>query len=77
LAEDHTVRHLRETSFFPKLFDRRAVGDWRRDRKGMLDHAKDSVRQILADGDREAFLTPDQSRELERIAEHAQRARAP
>ena len=71
LAEDHTLKYMRQTLFFPELFDRRMVGDWRQDRKGMLDHAKDKVRQILSSGDHEEYLSREQIDELDRIAQRA------
>ncbi len=72
LAEDHTLKYMRKTLFFPELSDRRMVGDWQQDRKGMLEHAKDKVRDILKRGDHQDFLSQEQVRELERIARRAQ-----
>ena len=72
LAEDHTLKYMRKTLFFPKLFDRRMVGEWQQDRKGMLDHAKDKVRDILKNGDHREYLSREQVRELDRIAQRAQ-----
>lgn len=72
LGEDHTLKYMRETLFFPELFDRRMVGGWRRDRKGMLDHAKERVRAILKNGDHREYLSREQVEELGRIARRAQ-----
>jgi trimethylamine---corrinoid protein Co-methyltransferase len=74
LAEEHTVKHMRETLYFPELFDRRMVGDWQRDHKGMLQHAKDKVMAILAAEEPREYLTQEQIRELEQIARHAEAA---
>ena len=71
LAEEHTLKYMRETLFFPELADRRMVADWQQDRKGMLDHAKDKVRKILEQGDHQEYLSPEQVRELDRIARKA------
>ena len=71
LAEEHTLKYMRETLFFPELADRRMVADWQQDRKGMLDHAKDKVRKILEQGDHQEYLSREQVRELDRIARKA------
>jgi trimethylamine:corrinoid methyltransferase-like protein len=63
---------MRETLFFPELSDRRMVGDWQQDRKGMLDLAKDKVRNILHNVDHREYLRREQVRELDRIAQRAQ-----
>jgi trimethylamine--corrinoid protein Co-methyltransferase len=68
LAEEHTLHYMRETLFFPELGDRRMVADWQQDRKGMLERARDKVRQVLKRGDHQEYLAPEQVRELERIA---------
>ena len=74
LAEEHTLKYMRETLFFPELSDRRMVGDWQQDRKGMLELAKDKVRNILHKGDHREYLSREQVRELDRIAQRAQEA---
>ena len=71
LAEEHTVNYMRETLFFPDLFDRRMVGAWQQDRRGMLDYAKDKVRRILKTGDAPEYLSREQVAELDRIARRA------
>ncbi|MEA3336143.1 MAG: trimethylamine methyltransferase family protein [Chloroflexota bacterium] len=71
LAEDHTLEYMRETLFFPELFDRRMLGSFQQDRKGMLDHAKDKVRGILKNGEHREYLDREQVRELDRIAQRA------
>jgi trimethylamine--corrinoid protein Co-methyltransferase len=73
LAEDHTLAYMRETLFFPELSDRRMVGDWKQDRKGMLEHAKDKVRDILMHGDHQEYLSQEQVRELDRIAQRSRK----
>jgi trimethylamine--corrinoid protein Co-methyltransferase len=72
LAEDHTLKYMRQTLFFPELSDRRMVGSWQQDRNGMLDHAKDKVRDILKNGDHQEYLSGEQVQELDRIAQRAQ-----
>jgi hypothetical protein len=62
---------MRETLFFPELGDRRMVADWQQDRKGLLERARAKVRQVLNRGDHPEYLTPEQVRELERIAQRA------
>ncbi len=71
LSEPHTRKYLRQTLYFPELTDRRMVGDWQQDGRGMLDHAKDKVRRILQAGERREYLSAEQVRELERIAAKA------
>jgi trimethylamine:corrinoid methyltransferase-like protein len=71
LGEEHTVRHMRETLYFPDLYDRRAAGQWIEDRQGMLDHAKAKVREILAEDRPPQFLGPEQVNELEHVATRA------
>ncbi|MCL4393657.1 MAG: trimethylamine methyltransferase family protein [Chloroflexi bacterium] len=71
LGEQHTVRHMRQTLFFPELSDRRATGQWVLDRKGMLDRAKAKVRRILREDKEPQFLKAEQTNELERIAARA------
>ena len=71
LGEEHTVRNMRETLYFPELSDRRAAGQWIEDRQGMLDHAKAKVREILSEDRSPQFLGPEQVSELERIAARA------
>jgi trimethylamine--corrinoid protein Co-methyltransferase len=72
LAEDHTLQYMRETLFFPRLFDRRMVNDWQQDRRGMLDYAKDRVREILKQPDHPEYLSREQALELDKIARRAQ-----
>ncbi len=49
LAEKHTMNHLREEQFLPKLIDRRSVDVWERDgRKTIEDRARAKVREALA-----------------------------
>ena len=74
LAEPHTMKYLRKTLFFPELADRRMVGDWQQDEKGMLENAKEKVRKILGAGEQQQFLSPEQVKELDRIAARAQEA---
>jgi trimethylamine--corrinoid protein Co-methyltransferase len=74
LAEEHTVRHMRETIFLPELLDRRMPGDWKQDRRGMLEHAKAKVRRILDQDDQKEHLSPEQVVEIERIAIRARQA---
>ena len=71
LGEQHTVKYMRETLYFPKLFDRGSAGDWQLDRQGMLARAKGRVCQILSKDKEPAYLKPEQVAELERIATRA------
>ncbi len=49
LAEKHTIQHLREEQFFPKLIDRRSADLWERDgSKSLEDRARAKVREALA-----------------------------
>ena len=72
LAEKHTIEYMRQTLFFPELADRRMVGEWQQDRKGMLDHARDKVRNILNEGDHREYQSREQVKELDEIARRAQ-----
>jgi trimethylamine:corrinoid methyltransferase-like protein len=72
LAEDHTLTYMRETLYSPDLFDRHMVSDWQEDRRGMLDHAKGKVRDILRNGDHREYLSREQIRELDWVAQRAQ-----
>jgi len=71
LAEPHTLKHMRETLFFPQLSDRRMLGAWQQDRKGMLERAKEKVTTILKVPPPE-YLQSEQVRELEGIYQKAQ-----
>jgi trimethylamine---corrinoid protein Co-methyltransferase len=49
LSSDHTVKHFRQESWFPKLFDRNAYDNWTASGgKTLLDKATDMARSILA-----------------------------
>jgi hypothetical protein len=48
------------------------VGEWQQDRKGMLDHARDKVRNILNNGDHREYQSREQVKELDEIARRAQ-----
>lgn len=72
LGEPHTVRYMRQELFFPELFDRRALGKWLKDRKDMLDYAKNKVRRILQDTPAPEYLTPEQIEEVEKITKKAE-----
>jgi trimethylamine--corrinoid protein Co-methyltransferase len=71
LAEDHTLEYMRETLFFPELADRRMVGDWQQDEKGMLENARDKVRRILGTNKHQEYLSQEQVKELDLIARRA------
>jgi len=71
LSEPHTVRHMRQELFFPQVFDRRAAEQWREDRQGMLEHAKEKVRETLDAAPEPAYLSPQQSAELGQIVQRA------
>jgi trimethylamine--corrinoid protein Co-methyltransferase len=74
LAEDHTLKYMRDTLFFPDLADRRMVGDWQQDRQGMLERAKNKVQRILSKEECQEYLRQEQVAELERIAQKAKGA---
>ena len=71
LGEPHTVRHMRETLFFPRLADRSSPGEWQLERQGMLARARARRAQDSGDDREPAYLSPEQSAELERIGAHA------
>jgi trimethylamine---corrinoid protein Co-methyltransferase len=71
LGEGHTVRHMRDTLFFPRLADRSSPGEWQLDRQGMLARAKERVRKILREDREPTYLSPEQVAEIERIGAHA------
>lgn len=72
LAEEHTVRHMRETLTFSRLCDRRTPDQWRGDTQGMLEHAKARVHEILLNDDPPQYIEPEQARELHLIATRAE-----
>ena len=72
LSEPHTVRHMRQELFFPEVFDRRAPSPWREDRRGMLEHAKARVQEILEAAPEPSYLSNEQRTELARIARSAE-----
>ncbi len=74
LAEDHTLKYMRETLFFSKIFDRRMVSSWVDDRKGMLVRAKERVLDLLKKNEPIQRLTSEQIAELDRIITTAQSA---
>ncbi len=71
IATEHTVTHYREEIFVPQCFDRRALSSWNLDRKGMLEHAKERVRELLAP-EPEEFLTEKQIKEIKKIVKKAE-----
>ncbi len=49
LTQKHTMKHLREEQFFPKLIDRRSADLWARDgKKSLEERARARVREALA-----------------------------
>lgn len=70
LAETESVRHMRDTLYMPRTFDRGPTGGWSKD-KGMLARAKKRVRHILDRDEGPHYLDPDQISELEHIAARA------
>lgn len=72
LAHEHTVRHLRRELWFPKVTNRETYPGWLA--AGGLDmrqRANARARELLATHDPHP-LTPEQEREIERIARSAQ-----
>ncbi len=49
LAEKHTLKHLREEQFLPRIIDRRSIDLWRKDgAKSLEERAREKVREALA-----------------------------
>ncbi len=49
LTQKHTMKHLRDEQFFPKLIDRRSADLWARDgKKSLEDRARSRVREALS-----------------------------
>ena len=71
LGEEHTLKYMRETLFFPKVFDRQMVSSWMENRKGMLERAKARVHEILHSRVPQEYLAPEQVIELDKIIQHA------
>lgn len=71
LAQEHTVRHMRESLSFSPVADRRTPDQWRKDRRGMLEHAKDRVGEILRNDAPPGYLDREQVTELHAIADRA------
>jgi trimethylamine--corrinoid protein Co-methyltransferase len=50
LNQKHTMKHLREEHFLPKLSDRDSYEVWtEKGKKGFREHAKEQVKKILAE----------------------------
>jgi len=71
LAEDHTVKYLREEMWFPELLDRRNVGGWMENPKTMVENAKDKVREILLKAENKSPLDEHQKREIAKLLRKA------
>ena len=66
VTEDHTVEHMMDEFFYPKLSVRHNFDIWEeKGRPDMLSHAKDLVQQILEDGT-EGLLDLDLISEIQR-----------
>ena len=71
LAEDHTVKYLREEMWFPELLDRRNVGGWMENPKTMVGNAKNKVRKILLQAENKSMLDEHQKREIAKLLKKA------
>jgi len=72
LMHEHTLRHLREVTWFPKVTNRAKWDSWMASGgKDMRERARDRAREILAQPPKQ-YLTEDQVREIHRIARSAQ-----
>jgi trimethylamine--corrinoid protein Co-methyltransferase len=71
LAESHTIKYMRETLFFPKVFDRQMASAWMENRQGMLERARVYARDLLRKSAPQDYLAPEQVRELDAIFAHA------
>jgi len=71
LAEDHTVKYLREEMWFPELLDRRNVGGWMESPKTMVENAKNKVRKILLQAENKSPLNEHQKREIAKLLKKA------
>lgn len=73
IGVDSTLDHHKRHVWFPRRFERRAIGPWMSEGQPRLsDRLKDEVRQRIASHDFE--LDADRRREIERIYQAAQRA---
>ena len=72
MVHEHTLRHLRQVTWFPKLTNRRKWEAWM-DTGGrdMRDAAREQVREILAQYHPQ-YLSEEQDQEIKRIARMAQ-----
>jgi len=71
LAEDHTVKYLREEMWFPELLDRRNFGGWMENPKIMIENAKDKAREILLKAENKSPLDEHQKREIAKLLKKA------
>ena len=72
LAHEHTVRYLRQVSWFPKLTNRRKWEAWMATGgQDMRDAAREQARKILAQY-HPHYLSEEQEQEIQRIARTAQ-----
>jgi len=72
MAHEHTVRHLRQVYWRPKLTNREKWEPWMdRGGKDMRDRAREQARKIL-DTYWPQYLSKEQVEEIQRIAQAAQ-----
>ncbi|MHC5034110.1 MAG: trimethylamine methyltransferase family protein [Planctomycetota bacterium] len=72
IAHEHTVRHLRQVTWFPKVTNRHKWDQWMASGgKDMRDRARDIAREILREH-HPHYLPDDQVAEVHRIARAAQ-----
>jgi len=72
VMHDHTLRHLRKVSWFPKLTNRKKWDPWMSDGgKDMRQRARQRAEEILAEHHPQ-YLSDDQVKELQRMAQSFQ-----
>ncbi|MGB9595646.1 MAG: trimethylamine methyltransferase family protein [Candidatus Poribacteria bacterium] len=73
LAHDHTLKYFRKTNWFPKITNRKKWDDWMREGgKDMRKRANEMAREILSKHYPQ-YLPDDVAREIDKMAESAQR----
>ena len=77
LDSDHTLKHMRECYYRPRVFYRRRLSEWlASDGQTTLERAHELVLEILAREPR-GYLTPDQEAAMDEVIERARRELAP
>jgi trimethylamine---corrinoid protein Co-methyltransferase len=77
IEDEHTLRHMRECFYPPKVFYRRRLSEWlESDGRTAIERAHVKVQSILAAEPRR-YLTPDQEAAMDEVIERARRELAP